>query len=290
MHATVVVVNFNAGNWLVQSVGAVLEADAVRQVLVIDNASSDDSVALLQQALGDQARLHIVRNQDNRGFAGGVNQGLAMVQADSAALLVLNPDCVIHAPALKTLLGELQVAPAAGLAAPLVQTDAGQPEQAAFRRFPTPRRALMNMSGLWRWSTRWPALAGVSIPAGEWPQETAAAEAVSGACMLFRVSALREIGGMDEAYRLHCEDIDVMWRLQEAAWQCLLVPAAVARHRQGVSSSSRRLWVHRQKHLSMLRFFRQHQGLSKGRLGDLLVAAAVHLRCMVLLPLLWVRR
>lgn len=304
MHATVVVVNFNAGHWLVQSVGAVLESAAVRKVLVIDNASSDASLAQLQQALGDDARLHIVRNDDNRGFAGGVNQGLALVRAagatqadvepdvdaDAEALLVLNPDCVIHAAALEALLDALQAAPGAGLVAPLVQTAAGHAERAAYRRFPTPRRALMNISGLWRWSARWPALAGVSIPVSQWPQGTAAAEAVSGACMMFRLAALRETGGMDEAYQLHCEDIDVMWRLQAAGWQCLLVPAAVARHRQGVSSSSRRFWVHRQKHLSMLRFFRQHQGLSKGRLGDLLVAAAVHLRCVVLLPLVWVRR
>jgi GT2 family glycosyltransferase len=290
MHATVVVVNYNAGHWLGDSVTAVLESARVDKVLVIDNASSDDSLAQLQQALGEHPRLAIIRNQQNRSFAGGVNQGLALVPETSAAVLVLNPDCIIHAPALELLLAELQANSRAGLVAPLVHGDNGQVEQAAYRRFPSPRRAVMNSVGLWRWSARWPALAGVSIPVSQWPQSTAAAEAVSGACMLFRRAALLEAGGLDEAYRLHCEDIDIMWRLQDAGWQCLLVPAAKARHRQGVSSSSRRFWVHRQKHLSMLRFFDQHQGLGSRGISRLLVSAAVHLRCILLLPLAWVRR
>ena len=65
---------------------------------------------------------------------------------------------------------------------------------------------------------------------------------------------------MDEAYGLHCEDLDLMYRLKEQGHICLFVPVARVFHQQGVSSRTRPLWVHWQKHLGMQRFFLEIPG------------------------------
>jgi GT2 family glycosyltransferase len=77
--------------------------------------------------------------------------------------------------------------------------------------------------------------------------------------MLVRKAAFTELGGMDEAYGLHCEDLDLMYRLRQAAGYCLFVPQARVVHLQGLSSRSRPLWAHWQKHRGMQRFFLKFQ-------------------------------
>lgn len=303
MRAAAIVVNFNAGPFLAESVAALQRSPDLQTIVIIDNASSDQSLAAIRigpPSPGKKAALlphtDLIKNSANTGFAVAVNQGFKYLANESGRasvpelVLVVNPDCVIAPEALGQLLRAMEKHQGAGLAAPLVTTANGVNEAAAFRAMPTPWRAVMNMTGLWRWSARFPALSGVAVPVAKWPQSTAQAEAVSGACMLFRVRAFDQVGGMDEAYRLHCEDLDIMWRLREAGWQCLFVPEARARHVQGVSSRSRRYWVHRQKHLGMLRFYRKHQASEDSWLVRAMVTLGIHARCALFLPLLALRR
>ena len=97
---------------------------------------------------------------------------------------------------------------------------------------------------------------------GALPDEVTPAEAVSGACMLVRRSAFLAAGCMDPRYGLHCEDLDLMYRLRQGGWHCLYVPQARAVHQQGLSSRSRPWWVHWQKHRGMQRFFVKFQARS----------------------------
>lgn len=257
MSVTAAIVNYNAGGALVSAVSALLKYPHALDVVVVDNLSVDNSLDLLQQVHGHDPRLEFIRNDENVGFARGVNQ--VAQRCNSRYLLILNPDCVLEAGALEAMVAALDEDPQAGMAGPWVCDADGNVQSGTWRRFPNPWSSLMTFSGLHRFSGRSDALQGVNAPQDEPPDDTLRVDAVSGACMLVRVAAAAETGFMDEGYGMHCEDLDLMFRLHQGGYHCLLVPRARATHRGGVSSASRPFWVHRQKHLGMQRYFRKFQ-------------------------------
>jgi GT2 family glycosyltransferase len=106
--------------------------------------------------------------------------------------------------------------------------------------------------------------------------------------MLVRTKAFVDVGGLDEAYALHCEDLDLMYRLRNRGGHCLFVPQAQAEHLQGLSSRSRPLWAHWQKHRGMQRFYLKFQAERYPALlrwpFSLLVLMGIWLRFAVTLP------
>lgn len=114
----------------------------------------------------------------------------------------------------------------------------------------------MSMSGLARFETRWPTLAGVEMPPRRAASGVENVDAVSGACMTVRRRAFEAIGGFDEAYFLHAEDLDLCRRIR-ASGRCVAVAHDLCvRHAQGSSSRRRPLFVARHKHRGMWRYFR----------------------------------
>ena len=99
-----------------------------------------------------------------------------------------------------------------------------------------------------------------------------------------------DIGMMDEDYGLHCEDLDLMFRFRQAGLHCLFVPEARAVHVQGVSSRSRPLWVHLQKHKGMARFFNKFQAQNYALPIRWLVNSAIWLRYFLLWPWVWLTK
>lgn len=288
MSVSAVIVNYNAGPALLASIGALLDYPGQLAVCVVDNQSTDDSLAQLQQAFGADPRLTIIRNQENAGFARGVNQ--VALQSAADYVLVLNPDCVLEPGALEQLVGALQADAQAAVAGPWVCDSDGTVQSGTWRRFPDPWSSLMTFSGLHRLSARAPSLEGVNAPQSEPPPDVIRVEAVSGACMLVRREAGAAVGFMDEGYGMHCEDLDLMYRLQQGGYHCLLVPQARATHAGGISSSSRPFWVHRQKHLGMQRYFRKFQAKDLAFPARWIVNAGIWVHYLLTLPAVLVRK
>lgn len=288
MPVAAVVINYNAGEALQRCVRSLHAGTLKPDVLVIDNASTDGSAQLLNQKYGNRGGLELLFNPQNDGFAVAANRAIGRLSAEW--VLVINPDCELGADALALLKRALESSPRAALAAPAVRNPHGRLEKAALRRFPNPWNSLLTIFGLWRLGRWLPWLKGVPVqPPADQP-EPVVAEAVSGACMLLRRQAFLEVGMFDEGYGLHCEDLDLMYRLREAGWHCLYVPAAAAIHEQGVSSRSRPLWVHRQKHRGMQRFFDKFQARQHALPVRWLVRVGIWLHYLATLPLAWLRR
>lgn len=295
----VIVVNYNAGEALLRCIRSVLDQELPAAVplslTLVDNASTDGSADRAERAFGDRPNFVLLRSPDNPGFATAVNRALQALgrtqqpAAETDCLLILNPDCELAPGALAALFRALLDDPAAGLAGPLVTDAAGRPQRGTLRRFPDPWNSFVTFSGLWRLGGRWPRFRGVER-SDALPSATTPAEAVSGACMLLRTAAFLESGCMDERYGLHCEDLDLMYRLRQGGRHCLYVPQARVVHLQGLSSSSRPFWVHWQKHRGMQRFFRKFQARRYPwplRWG---VLAGIWLRYAATLPLVAWRR
>jgi len=112
----VVIVNFNAGVFLRDAVESALRSGLVANIYVVDNASTDGSLALLPSEHDSQ--IIIIRNTTNVGFAAACNIGLMRSAAEN--VLVLNPDCLMMVSVIDHLISALRSADRIGMAGPLV--------------------------------------------------------------------------------------------------------------------------------------------------------------------------
>ena len=288
MSVAAIIVNYNAGELLQQCVGALRKSTVHASITIIDNASSDGSAENLRNLYGNQSGIEFLFNPSNLGFAKAVNA--VAVRATDDWILILNPDCMLEPFALEHMLAALGSDSDAALAGPAVHDGSGNIQRATARRFPTPWKSIMTASGLWRLGKWFPAFHGVEVNVSKLSTSAEVVEVVSGACMLVKRSALEAIGYMDEGYCMHCEDLDLMYRLGEKGWHCLYVPQASCVHLQGKSSSSRPTWVHYQKHRGMVRFFKKFQAESTSLPARMLIYTGIWLRFVILWPLVLIRR
>lgn len=252
---SVIIVNFNGGELLTESVRSVLASTVPVTVHVIDNASQDDSLQILQQTIQHDKRLQIIKNADNLGFARAAN--LALPYTTGEYLLFLNPDCLICPDTLALFAQTMDKYPQAGMAGGLVHNPDGSEQAGSRRCIPTPWRTLVrvfHLDKLFPNSKRFKSfvLTGQALP--ENPIEI---EGISGACMFVRRTALEIVGPMDEAYFLHCEDLDWFMRFRAQHFTILFIPEIEVVHVKGVCSRNRPIITLWYKHRGMVRFYRK---------------------------------
>lgn len=240
---SVVIVNYNSGHYLNLCVESVLQSTVDCGVIVVDNASTDNSLNLVKK---DQ-RVRIAKNEQNVGFARANNQVLNLACTDY--VLFLNPDCIIKPSTLADMLTALSGYPNVGMAGCRILNLDGTEQAGCRRRIPTPHRLLSR----WR-SDEKPYLQNQESV----PLEPVLVEAISGAFMLVRQSALAKVGAMDEAFFMHCEDLDWCIRFREAGFDILFVPTVEIFHAKGISSQTRPIAVEWHKHKGMIRLYGKH--------------------------------
>ena len=251
-----VIVNYNAGPGLIAAVSSALAADGVEQVLVVDNASTDGSLLRLQQTLGHEPRLRLLKNRGNLGFARACNRAIREIK--QAHVLLLNPDCEVPPGAVRAMLDALEESPEAGMVGPLLVNADGSEQAGGRRSVPTPWRTFVRTFGLTRLADRYPRLFSDFLLHREpIPVAAIGVEAISGACMLARREALASVGLLDAKYFMHCEDLDWCMRFRRAGWKILFTPKATVLHHKGVCSRARPIFVEWHKHRGMMRFYKK---------------------------------
>lgn len=199
---SLVVVNYNAGSLLADCVASALAQ--VREVIVVDNASSDKSIAQLKNRFPDNPGLRVIGNDQNLGFATACNIGVA--EADSPYILFLNPDCMLAPDAVSQLLNELETNPDAGMAGGLLVNPDGTEQGGGRRAVPTPWRSFVRAFGLYRLADRWPRLFfNFYLHKQPLPARPIEVEAIFGACMLVKREVMKEVGLLDEGQE-HCRN------------------------------------------------------------------------------------
>jgi len=247
---TVVIVNYNAGPLLAACVTAV--RPQVRRVVIVDNASDDGSLDRLPAGVD----VVVIRQSTNVGFAAACNAGIRAAGDDH--VLLLNPDCEPAPDAVQRLTEVLAADAEAGLVGPLLGNPDGSEQRGGRRALPTPGRALIRASGLAPLARRVAGRAvGVDHDHEPLPAQPTPVEAISGACMLARAEALVAVGPLDEAYFMHCEDLDWCQRFRLAGWRVVFTPRAVVIHRKGSCSRDQPVFVDWHKHRGMLIYYRK---------------------------------
>lgn len=218
------------------------------EVIVVDNASTDESVEHVQSK---HPEVKLLENSTNRGFAQATNQGLAIASGEYA--LLLNSDTVAHPGSLARLIDFLDAHPRAGAAAPRLIDAEGATDPSASglphlrmqaasilslkRLVPTTVvRALLARSPTQALLQR--LTAGYFTPAlaSDAPREV---EFLSGACLLVRREVWESIGGLDENIFMYLEDADWCRRIADAGWSLWYVPFITVTHLGGKSFAAR---------------------------------------------------
>lgn len=263
-----VVVTHQSASTIDDCLARLRAAAGVVAIRVVDNASTDDTVAVVQRHAAADARVHFIANPDNPGFATACNQGAADAGEAAAWLAFVNPDCLVEADTLALLRERARVLGGGLVGADLVGED-GAHDAAARRRDPDFAAML-----------RSPRASRLDVSADP-SQPLQRVDAVSGALMLLPRALFARIGGFDARYRLHAEDLDLCRRARAAGAAVAVANDVVVLHVRGVSSRARPMFVEWHKHLGLWRYFRKFEAPRRG----LATRAAVFLAIFARFPL-----
>jgi N-acetylglucosaminyl-diphospho-decaprenol L-rhamnosyltransferase len=229
---SVLIVSFNSEPWLPECLGSVTEElrHVAGEVVVVDNASTDGSVALIEAGFPD---VRLVRSAVNLGFARAVN--LAAANARGEWLLLLNPDTVVSEGAIRELLRFAGDHPGNRMYGGRIVTPDGELDPASCWALPTLWSMLCFATGLSTVGSGSRILDPESL--GDWQRDTVReVDMITGALLLIAASDWRLLGGLDEAYFVYGEDADLAFRARKQGIRPIIDPAAQIVHHKSVST------------------------------------------------------
>jgi N-acetylglucosaminyl-diphospho-decaprenol L-rhamnosyltransferase len=272
-----VVVNYESGSLLLDCVRSLMADDGagVPEVVVVDNGSTDGSVARLRDAVPD---VKVLEPGTNLGYAAAANRGIAATRAP--VVVVANPDLVVARGTAAAVLARFAAEPDLAAVGPaLLNADATQ--------YPSARAHASTVDAVGH------ATLGRVLPRNRFTRRYRQLDAdwsrardvdwVSGALIYLRRSALGSVGGWDERYFMYLEDVDLCWRLRRVGWRVGYEPAGCATHVQGASTTRRPYRMIVEHHRSAYRFAARRW---RGPQRLLLVPAACFLTVRALFDML----
>jgi GT2 family glycosyltransferase len=278
---SIVIVNWNAREYLRDCLRSIAEQTTrcSYEVIVVDNASSDGSQAMLA---AEFPNVRSICSERNLGFAGGNNQGMKI--ARGSHVLLLNPDTLVLEGAIDACLDHLRELPEVGVLGCQVWEDEKTIQKTCFM-FPSPLNILLTALGL---SQKFPSSRFFGRSQMTWwdRSDERDVEVVSGMFMLVRREALEQVGMMDDSYFMYAEEADWCYRFWKAGWRCRFTPRARIMHLEGGGKSTQRstkvsmnMYVQLQK--SILQFHRKNRGIISWSLAKLVYMLVMPLRSLM---------
>ncbi|MEO1014062.1 MAG: glycosyltransferase family 2 protein [Pseudomonadota bacterium] len=254
-NVSAIVVTYFTGPLLARAIDALRAQPEVGEIIIVDNGNWEGAV---DEAIGpDRAspRIAVIAGHGNVGFATACNLGARA--ASGRYLLFLNPDAAPPKGAVGDLLRDVADRDGRWLVAPkLVNPDGGE-QQGSRRETLTPWRAFVEATMLYRLAPRHPYFRRFNLHDDPSPDDVTELPTISGACFLVPKADYEAIGGMDERYFLHVEDIDFCLRFAKAGGVVLFDPRVEVVHHKS-SSRVGKFGVERRKVSSIITYFDQH--------------------------------
>jgi N-acetylglucosaminyl-diphospho-decaprenol L-rhamnosyltransferase len=252
--ACAIVVSYRTGPALQDCLDSLARAAGLDEVILVDNGDAESESEVLDAFAAAHPHTRVIRGQGNVGFAAASN--LAARRARSEALVFINPDVILAPDAIEKLAAALAAAPPPAIVGGDLRDAEGRPERGARRDRLTLWRGFVSFTGLSRFERVWPALRDFNRHRDPLPERAEPAGAVSGALMAVRRADFSAIGGFDEGYFLHVEDLDLCRRAEEAGWRVLFLPGPHGVHLRSTSAAAPGV-VARHKAAGMARYFRK---------------------------------
>lgn len=248
-----IIVTYNSGEILLSCLENLTRAsqELATEIIVVDNNSTDGTPERIMRHFPD---ITLVQNISNRGFAAANNQGLAA--ACGKYMLLLNPDALVEPDTLTRMVEYLEEYPQVGIAGPRMYDGEGHIALTAYPTF-SPLMILWQYVGLDRIFPY--AIYGRYRRQCEQATEPFAVETVQGSCFWIRREVYEQIGGLEEAFFLFCEEPDYCERARSTGWEVMYLPAAHVTHFESTTVSRYTSARLRSYHLCPLIYFRKRQ-------------------------------
>lgn len=260
----IVIVNWNTRDLLRKCLQTVMasQGEFTFEVVVVDNASDDDSPAMVREEFPD---VKLIASETNGGFSYGNNLGLrALGYGDSGETasdspryaLLLNPDTEVPPESLVKMVQFMDSRPDVGMAGPKLLLPDGSLDLACRRSFPTPIVSFYRFSGLAKMFPDSPCFGRYNMTFID-PDEEIEVDSVVGAYMQVRREAIQAVGLLDEEFFMYGEDLDWAYRVKTAGWKVVYHPEVIVWHiKRAASRRSQKAQL--EFYRAMLIFYRKH--------------------------------
>ncbi len=254
---SIIIVNYNVKYFLAQCLYSVQKAieELDAEVIVIDNNSTDESVAWLQPKF---PWVIFVANQQNTGYAKANNQGWRLAKGEY--VLFLNPDTILSEDTFSKSLQVLKEQPRTGAVGVRMIDGRGRFLPESKRGFPTAAASFYKLSGLIRLFPHSKTIAQYYL--GHLPEkENNEIDVLSGAYMMVRKKILERTNGFDETFFMYGEDVDLSYRIQQEGYTNYYLANCTIIHFKGESTRKDIKYV-RLFYNAMNIFVKKHYGQS----------------------------
>ncbi len=250
-----IVVTYHTGPVLARALDSLRLQEGVIEVVLVNNGNPDGAIA---KAIGSQADgppVRVVDGHGNIGFAAACNLGARAARGD--VLLFINPDAIMPPGGAARLAADGARKGGRWLIGAKIIDPTGGEQRGSRRATLTPWRAFVEATKLYRLAPRHPYFRRFNLHGDPCPKEVSPVPVISGACFCLRREDYFAIGGMDERYFLHVEDVDFCLRFSEAGGTVYFDPQVSVLHFKG-SSAIDPIVVDFRKTVSLRRYFRAH--------------------------------
>ncbi len=290
MRVAVIILSYNTRDLLRQSIKSVLASAALTadrltvDVVVVDNASHDGSRHMIATEF---PQVYLVASDKNLGYTGGNNLGMAQLGFDTASrpnlrdltserfltdlpdfVLLLNADAEVVGDAIWQMANFLAEYPGAGACGAHLRYGNGDFQHGAFA-FPTVFQVALDffpLTGLPGAQRLHNSLLNGRYPDFLWTNEQPfPVDFVLGAAIMARREVILQVGGLDDAFFMYCEEMDWCQRMEDAGWAIFALPTAHVIHHEGQSSKQVRWPAYIQLWRSRFRFYAKHAHLYPAR-------------------------
>jgi GT2 family glycosyltransferase len=259
MELSVIIVNYNTESHLENCLVSLFDNTRQRplEVIVVDNASTDGSLAMLESSF---PQVRAIAMRENVGFARANNAAIRVAQG--RYLLLLNNDTLVKPGAVDMMLSIATERPEIGALGPRLSNEDGS-VQISYGRMLCFHAELLQKLLMARYEAggRW-----VRRHVEQRSRHEAYPDWVSGACMMLRADVLGETGLFDENFFMYTEDIDLCQRVRKSGYRVLYTPDAEIVHLGGKSRQTLSEKVALEYRRSQLYFYSKHYGRGKVRL------------------------
>jgi hypothetical protein len=264
MDLSVVIVNYQTFELTKNTINSIFEYDYPFsvEVIVVDNASSDDSLSKLQDYFKDKVKF--IASAENNGFAAGNNQALRV--AKGRYVLLLNSDTIVWENTLENIYDYMENHPDVGASGCRVLLENGELDKACKRSFPNVKNSFFRLFHIPTNSDNDDYNLD-NLP----DDEIYEIDCLTGAFMFIRKEALDEAGFLDETFFMYGEDIDLCYRIKNSGWKIIYYGESKITHLKGASSKKQKSKLIYEFYRAMYIYYKKHHASESSFIVNIVV-------------------
>ena len=274
MDLSVVIVNYQTFELTKNTIDSIFKYDYpfTYEILVVDNASGDDSLTRLQDYFKD--KVTFIASKENNGFAAGNNQALRI--ANGKYVLLLNSDTIVWENTLENIYNYMEMHNDVGAAGCRVLLENGELDKACKRSFPNVKNSFFRLFHI-PTNSKDDNYNLNNLP----DDEIYEIDCLTGAFMFMRAKALDEVGFLDETFFMYGEDIDLCYRIKKAGWKIIYHGESKITHLKGASSKKQKNKLIYEFYRAMYIYYKKHHADESSFITNIVVYIGIAVLCIL---------